>query len=72
MMESLSLEEKNIIKDMRNLFRLKKELNYTVFKDIRNLLMLEKETKAIKERKLQDIKKAFECEEEDYYKPISK
>ena len=34
--------------------------------------MLEKETKAIKERKLQDIKKAFECEEEDYYKPISK
>ena len=37
MMESLSLEEENIIKDMRNLFRLKKELNYTVFKDIRNL-----------------------------------
>ena len=29
MMESLSLEEENIIKDIRNLFRLKKELNYT-------------------------------------------
>ena len=27
-MESLSLEDKNIIKDIRNLFRLKKELNY--------------------------------------------
>ena len=27
MMESLSLEEENIIKDIRNLFRLKKELS---------------------------------------------
>ena len=27
-MESLSLEKENIIKDMRNLFRLKKEQNY--------------------------------------------
>ena len=36
-MESLSLEKKNIIKDIRNLFRLKKELNYTAVKDIRNL-----------------------------------
>ena len=37
MMESLSLEKKNVIKDIRNLFRLKKELNYTAVKDIRNL-----------------------------------
>ena len=36
-MESLSLEEEKIIKDMRNLFRLKKELNYTAIKRIRNL-----------------------------------
>ena len=42
MMESLSLEEENIIKDIRNLFRVKKELNYTVVKDIRNLLRLER------------------------------
>ena len=48
-MESLSLEEENIIKDIRNLFRLKKELNYTAIKGIRNLFRLEKETKAIKE-----------------------
>ena len=47
-MESLSLEEKNIINHTRNLFRLKKELNYTPIKDIRNLFGLEKETKAIK------------------------
>ena len=37
-MESLSLKEGNIIKDRKNLFRLKKkELNYTVIKDIINL-----------------------------------
>ena len=28
-MESLSLEEENIIKNIKNIFRLKKELNYT-------------------------------------------
>ena len=35
-MESLSLEEEHIIKDTRNLFRLKKELNYTTVKNIIN------------------------------------
>ena len=35
-MESLSLEEEeNIIKDIRILFRLKKEQNYTAVKDIK-------------------------------------
>ena len=37
-MESLSLEEENIIKDIKNLLRLKKELNHTAIKDIRNLI----------------------------------
>ena len=32
-MESLRLEEENIIKKIRNVFRLKKELNYTAIKD---------------------------------------
>ena len=36
-MESLSLEEENIIEDIRNLFRLEKKLNYTAIKDIRNI-----------------------------------
>ena len=65
-MESLSLEEENIIKDIRNLFRLKQ-------KDIRNLFRLEKETKAIKARTLKDIEnllKNEEEEEESYYKPV--
>ena len=35
-MESLSLEDENIIKDIRNLFRLKNELNYTAIKDTTN------------------------------------
>ena len=61
--KKLSLEEENIIKDIRNLFRLKNELNYTAIKDIRNvfrlirnLFRLEKETKEII---LRDIKNIF-------------
>ena len=40
-MVSLSLEEENFIKYIRNIFRLKKELNYIAIKDIRNLFRLE-------------------------------
>ena len=39
-MESLSLEEENIIKDVRKLFGLRKEQNYTAVKDIKNLFRL--------------------------------
>ena len=45
MMESLRLEEENIIKGVRNLFgwnKLKKEINDNAIKDIRNLFRLEK------------------------------
>ena len=58
-MESPSLEEKGIIKDVRNLFRLrklKKETLDTTIKDIRNLSRLEKENKAIKDRIIRDIR----------------
>ena len=62
----------NIFKDIRNLFRLKKEKNYTAVKDIRNLFRQEKETKGIKDRILRNIKNLFEHEkeEENYYKPV--
>ena len=33
-MENLSHKEENITKHIRNLFRIKKELNYTAIKDI--------------------------------------
>ena len=70
-MESLSLQEENIIKDIRNLFRLKnKELNYTGITDISNFFLSKKETKAIKDRILRDIKNLPEDEEENYYKPV--
>ena len=70
-MESLSLQEENIIKDIINLFRLKSELNYTAIKDTRDLFRLEKETKAIKDRMIRDSKNLFEHEEEkNYYKPV--
>ena len=58
-MESLSPEKENIIKDTRNLFRIKRELNYTTIKDIRNLFGLEKETKPIKDRIIRYMKNLF-------------
>ena len=51
MMENLRPEEEKIIKGIRNLFRLKKELNYTAIKDIRNLFRLEK--KKLKKLKIE-------------------
>ena len=50
-MESPSFEKENIIKDVRNRFRLeklKKEITDITIKGIRNLFRLEKENKAIK------------------------
>ena len=41
-----SLKKKNIVKDIRNLFKLRKELNYTAIKGIKNLFRLETETNA--------------------------
>ena len=46
--------EGNIIKDIRNLFRLKKGQNYAAVKNIRNLSRLEKESKAVKDRIIRD------------------
>ena len=63
MIENPRPEEENIIKDIRNFFRLKKELNYTALKDKRNLFRLEKESK--------EIKTLFKHEEEEtFYKPV--
>ena len=48
MMGSLSLKVENIIKDIRNLFTLKKNQNFTAIKGIRNLFRLEKMLKQLK------------------------
>ena len=58
-MEHPRFEEENIIKDIRNLFRLenlKKETIDTTIKDIKNLFKLEKQNKAIKDRIIRNIK----------------
>ena len=52
MMDSRSLEEENMIKDVRNIFRLnklKKGTNDNTIKDIINLFRSERENKAIKD-----------------------
>ena len=53
MMDSRSLEEENIIEDVRNIFRLnklKKGTNDNTIKDIINLFRSERGNKAIKDR----------------------
>ena len=72
MIKNPRLKEEKIIKDIRNLFRLKKEQNETAIKDIRNLFRLKKEIKGIKNILLTNIKNLFEYEkeEENYDKPV--
>ena len=71
-MENLMSEEEKIIKVIRNLFGLKKELNDTAIKDIKNIFRLKKQIKRIKDIAFRNIKNLFEYEkgEESYYKPV--
>ena len=62
MMENPRSKEEKIIKDIRNLFRLKKEQNHTAIKDTRNLFRLKKEVNGIKEIVLRNIKNLFQYE----------
>ena len=55
-MENLSLEEENIIKNIRNLFILKND---------KRKLRQKKETKAIKDWIIRNIKNLFEHEKEE-------
>ena len=67
MMESWELEEdknmeENIIKDLRNLFRLdnlKKETNDAAINGIRNLFWFKKENQAIKDRIITIVRNLF-------------
>ena len=68
--------EENIIKDVTNLFilkKLKKETNHAAIKEIKNPFRLKIENKVIKDRILRDIRNLFEYEEEleNYYKPLT-
>ena len=60
-MKSLNLQEGNIVKDIRNLFSLKKEQNDTAIIDMRNLFRLKKkEIKGIKDIVFRNIRNVFE------------
>ena len=82
MMKISRLEEdknmaENIIKDVRNLFGLKKfkkEPNDTAIKDTSNLFRLKQEKKSIKDKILRDIRDPSGHEEKgkNYYKPTNK
>ena len=71
-MKNRRSEEGKKITELKNLFRLKIELNDTAIKDIRNLFRLKKGIKGIKDIVLRDIKhlSEYEKEEENYYKPV--
>ena len=73
-MENSRHKEENIIKDVRNLFRLKKlktETIDTTVKDIENLFRLKKQNTAIKDVSFRNIRNIVENEEEEnYYKPV--
>ena len=55
-MKNLRPEEENIIKDIRNPFRLNEELNYTAIKDIKSLFRPEKKVKQLKIEYLEILK----------------
>ena len=70
MMESSSLEEESIIKNVRNLVRLKKETDDNAIKDI--FLDQKNEIKQLEIEYLEIIRNLFEHEgqEENFYKPV--
>ena len=70
MMESSSLEEESIIKNVRNLVRLKKETDDNTIKDI--FLDQKNEIKQLEIEYLEIIRNLFEHEgqEENFYKPV--
>ena len=55
----------SLIKELRNLFRLIEEQNYTAVKEIKILFRQEIETKPLKDRILRDIKNLFKHEKEE-------
>ena len=60
--------EDNIVKDVRNLFKLKKEID-DIF--LRNLFGIETENESSKGNIIKDIRNLFELEiKEDFYQPV--
>ena len=60
----------NTIKDVKNLFELKKEIDDNRIKSTIKIFRLKKENEAIKDRIIRDIRDLFDWEKEGYYKPV--
>ena len=74
-MKKIKNIKENIIKDVKNLFRLKKlkkETKHAAIREIKNPFRLKIKNNVIKYRILRDIRNLFEHEEEleNYYKPV--
>ena len=70
MLEKDKKREDKIIKDVKNLFNLKEEIDDKRIKSIKNFFRLRKENEAIKDRIIRDIRDLFDQEKEGYYKPV--
>ena len=74
-MNSARFEVDQIIKDVGNQFRIKKEIDdttikkveHTTIKDVRNLFRLQREYKVIKDIIIRDVRNLSEHEEEENY-----
>ena len=62
--------EDNITKDVKNIFRLNKEIDDNTIESIRNIFRLKKQNEGIKDRIIRDNRNLFEPESEDYYEPV--
>ena len=60
----------NVIKDVKNIFRLKNKTDHITCRDTRFDFRLVKENEAIKDRIVRDIRHLFEHEEKDCDKPV--
>ena len=74
-MKSLRLEknkinEGTIIKDVKNLFRLNKEIDDATSKEKINLFRLKEENEAIKDKVVEDVRNLSEHKEENQYKSV--
>ena len=58
-LQKVKKREDKIIKDVKNLLKLKKEKDQNIIQSIKNLFRLEKENEAVKDRIIRDIRDLF-------------
>ena len=69
-LEKNKINEDTIIKDVKNLFRLNKEIDDATSKEKINRFRLKEENEAIKDKVVEDVRNLSEHKEENQYKPV--